>query len=65
MREERLKKLIEHWAEHNDEHKTRFEESSREASEMGLNIASENLKIAAKRATEVSRHLREALKEFE
>jgi hypothetical protein len=65
MGEERLKKLIQHWAEHNDEHRTRFEESAKEALEMGLNIASENLKIAAKRATEVSRYLREALKEFE
>lgn len=65
MREERLKKLIEHWAEHNDEHRTRFEDAAREASEIGLNIVSENLKTAAKKAKEVSRHLREALKEFE
>ena len=32
----RLKKLIEHWAEHNDEHSTRFKESAKKASEMVL-----------------------------
>lgn len=60
----RLRKLIEHWAEHNDEHAARFEESAREAKEMGLTTAAENLRSAAKKAAEVSEHLRKALKSF-
>jgi hypothetical protein len=33
---QRLRKLIEHWAEHNEDHRVRFEDSAREASRMGL-----------------------------
>ena len=61
---ERLKKLIEHWAEHNDEHRLRLEESAVEAERMGLVEASHSLKMAAKQASEVSRHLREALEKI-
>lgn len=61
----RLRKLIEHWAEHNDEHRARFEESAREAAEMGLGEIAENLKAAAERAAEVSEHLLRALELFE
>lgn len=61
----RLRKLIEHWAEHNDEHRARFEESAREAAEMGLGAIAENLKAAAERAAEVSEHLLRALELFE
>ena len=60
----RLKKLIEHWAEHNDEHRARFEESAGKAEEMGLGAVFDNLKKAAERATEVSMYLRRALEEF-
>jgi hypothetical protein len=60
----RLKKLIEHWAEHNDEHRARFEESAVEATEMELDAVVDNLKKAADRATEVSMYLRRALLEF-
>ena len=60
----RLKKLIEHWAEHNDEHRTRYEESAEKAAEMGLYAVVDNLRKAAERATEVSMHLRKALEEF-
>jgi hypothetical protein len=60
----RLKKLIEHWAEHNDEHRARFEESAGKAEEMGLGVVVDNLMKATERATEVSMYLRRALEEF-
>ena len=61
----RLRKLIEHWAEHNDEHRARFEASAREAEKMGMVKVAENLMLAAKEATNVSSYLREAIKGFE
>ena len=60
----RLRKLIEHWAEHNDEHMTRFREASAEASEKGLGSVAENLNTAAEKAAEVSKLLRKALEAF-
>jgi hypothetical protein len=60
----RLMKLIEHWAEHNDEHALRFRDSSAEAEEMGLKIVSEELKEAYSEAIIVSEHLRKALEEI-
>jgi hypothetical protein len=61
----RLRKLIEHWAEHNDEHGLRYEESADEASGMGLEAAAEELRVAAEKAREVSRHLRRAIQILE
>ena len=58
----RLRKLIEHWAEHNDEHSARFMESAMEASEMGLEEAAINLRATAEKGARVSEHLRKALK---
>ena len=60
----RLRKLIEHWAEHNDEHMTRFQEASAEASEKGLGGVAENLSSAAEKSAEVSKLLRKALEAF-
>jgi hypothetical protein len=60
----RLRKLIEHWAEHNDEHRIRFQEASAEASEKGLNIVAESLEAAAQKAADVSELLRKALDAF-
>ena len=60
----RLQKLVEHWAEHNDEHKARFEEAASEASERGLAGVAEKLRLAAGRAAEVSELLRGALEAF-
>jgi len=60
----RLMKLIEHWIEHNDEHGARFEESAKQAAEMGLGAVAENLKAAAEKAAGVSEHLRKALEAF-
>jgi hypothetical protein len=57
----RLKKLIEHWAEHNDEHISRFIESAQEALELELSRAAYELKAAAKMGEKVSNHLRSAL----
>lgn len=61
----RLMKLIEHWADHNDEHRDRFEESAAKAVEMGLDSVSRELIAAAENASEVSKHLRRALEAFE
>jgi len=61
----RLRKLIEHWAEHNDEHRARFEESAGKASEMGLDSVAAELTEAAEKSIEVSEHLRRALESFE
>jgi len=60
----RLRKLVEHWAEHNDEHRARFEEAASEASERGLVGVAEKLRLAAGRAAEVSELLRGALEAF-
>lgn len=61
----RLRKLIEHWLEHNDQHRARFEESAREAAEMGLEGVAQSLKAASKRAAEVSKFLQRALEAFD
>jgi hypothetical protein len=61
----RLEKLIEHWAEHNDEHSTRFEESAKKASEMCFPEAADELKAAAEAGGIVSKHLRSALENMD
>jgi len=60
----RLKKLIEHWAEHNDEHSTRFRESAKKASEVGLPGVAEELEGAAEAGGKVSEHLRSAIEKM-
>jgi hypothetical protein len=57
----RLKGLVEHWAEHNDEHRKRFEESADNAERLGLEDAANKLRSAAKKTAEVSEQLRKAL----
>ena len=61
----RLIKLIEHWAEHNDEHAERFKESAAEAEALGFNGAAKEMREAYLKAAEVSRHLRKALIEIQ
>jgi len=56
----KLKKYVEHWAEHNDEHTARFRESAEEAAEMGLMEAAEALRAAAEAGKVVSIHLKKA-----
>jgi len=58
----RLRKLIEHWAEHNDEHSARFEEAANEAIEIGLEEVANNMRAAAEKGAQVSEYLRRALK---
>jgi hypothetical protein len=60
----RLKKLVEHWAEHNEEHNTRFAESAMEALEMGLPPVADELKAAAEAGEKVSEHLRSAIEKI-
>lgn len=61
----RLRRLIEHWLEHNEEHRARLEEAAREASEKGLRVVAESLKGAAEETAEVTKRLRKALDAFE
>jgi len=58
----RLRKLIEHWSEHNDEHRARFSESAEEAKRLGLTEAAVKLRQASEEAAKVSEKLRETLK---
>lgn len=60
----RLRKLIEHWAEHNDDHRARFEESAREASLKGWDDVAQSLMNASEKAAEVSELLRKAFDAF-
>ena len=60
----RLMKLIEHWAEHNDEHSERFKESAVKAEDMDLTGVADQLNYAYTEAVEVSKHLRNALAMF-
>jgi len=63
MGEERVRwrKLIEHWIEHNEEHKSRIEKASAEVEQLGLLEASKSLKEAVRCTEEVSKHLKNAL----
>jgi hypothetical protein len=57
----RIRKLLERWIEHNDEHIARFLELSEEAEKLGLNETSNSLRLAVETSGEVSKHLRKAL----
>lgn len=65
MSRERLKGLIEHWIEHNEEHRERFLKEAEEAEKLGLEAVSERLRRAAERLGEASKWLREALEAFD
>ena len=58
----RLRKLIEHWAHHNDEHAERFLESVETAERLQIQGVAREMRLAAERSGEVSKHLRNALK---
>jgi hypothetical protein len=62
MAEERtkLKKRIQHWVEHNDEHTVKFQESAETAIKLGLTEAAEALIAAVKAGRLVSDELRKA-----
>ena len=57
----RLRKLLEHWIEHNDDHVARFWEAAEEADKLGLKEASNSIRLAAEKSNEVSKHLKKAL----
>lgn len=57
---QKLKKRIEHWAHHNDEHSLRFEEAAKNAEELGLDAVAVALRAAAESGKSVSRELRKA-----
>jgi len=61
---ERLKKKLEHWAEHNKEHAESFRKAAREAEEIGLVDVSRLLKEAAKSMDESSALLEAARDEL-
>jgi len=61
---ERLKKKLEHWAEHNKEHAESFRKEAREAEEIGLVDVSKRLKGAAKSMEESSALLEAARDEL-
>jgi len=61
---ERLKKKLEHWAEHNKEHAERFRKAAREAEEIGLVDVSRRLREAAKSMEESSALLEAARDEL-
>ncbi len=61
---EKLIKRIEHWAEHNDEHTNRYEESAKEAKNIDLPESAQHLLKAAETGRQVSIHLRNALKKI-
>ncbi|MCD6479724.1 hypothetical protein J7L65_02940 [Candidatus Bathyarchaeota archaeon] len=65
MSRERLKGLIEHWIEHNEEHRARFLEEAEGAERLGLEAVSEKLRRAAESLGEASKWLREALEAFD
>ena len=56
----KLKKRIQHWAEHNDEHTARFQESAKTAEELGLHKVAQALQAAATAGRTVSDELRKA-----
>ena len=57
----RLRKLLEHWIEHNDDHVARFWEAAEEAGKFGLKETSSSIRLAAEKGNEVSKHLRKAI----
>ena len=61
----RLFKLIEHWVQHNEEHRKRFVETSAEAELMNLEGVAGEMRLAAEKSGEVSEYLLKALKYLE
>lgn len=67
MSEERVRwrKLIEHWIEHNEEHKSRIEKASIEIEQLGFVEASKILKEAIKHTEKVSKSLKKTLENMQ
>jgi hypothetical protein len=60
----RLRKLIEHWIEHNEGHGVRFEEAVKEALDNGLDMVAERLMNVLEKAAVVSELLKRAKEAF-
>ena len=58
----RIKKLLEHWIEHNEEHLARFREVAADVEKMGIAEAARDIKTAAEKGDEVTIYLKRALK---
>jgi len=61
---EKLKFLLEHWAEHNEDHKKNFVRWVKTAKEIGLDSTAENLAKAVDATNESTKYLQKALKEM-
>jgi len=61
----RIKKLLEHWIEHNEEHLARFREVAAVAEKLGITEVSRAIQTAAMNGNEVSRYLKKALNSIE
>ncbi|MBD3211482.1 MAG: hypothetical protein GF311_02655 [Candidatus Lokiarchaeota archaeon] len=61
----KLKKLLEHWAEHNDSHKESFEKWREFAKEEGMDSVMEKLNKAIEKIDECSAYLRDAHAQIE
>ncbi|MEJ2248225.1 MAG: hypothetical protein P8Y70_10030 [Candidatus Lokiarchaeota archaeon] len=62
---EKLKKYLEHWADHNESHKKSFIEWRDIAKEEGLEAVSENLNKAIEMMDESTKYLRKARSSIE
>jgi len=62
---EKLSKLCEHWATHNDSHKENFLKWRNVAEAKGLNIVAENLDKAIEMMEKCNKYLLDAQKELE
>jgi hypothetical protein len=60
----KLKKLTEHWAEHNDSHRENFEKWKAIAKEEGLDRVVEHLQKAIEMIDKSSEYLRKAYEEI-
>lgn len=58
-------RLIEHWTQHNDEHRKKYIESADQAKKMGLVEVAEEIRLAADTSRDVSTHLRNALENMQ
>ena len=61
----KLRFLLEHWVEHNEDHKKNFVKWVKIAKESGVDRAAESLAKAVDAIDESSKYLQEALKDLE
>lgn len=61
----RLMRLLEHWTQHNDEHRKKYRESADQAKKIGLVKVAEEMTLAADKSRDVSTHLRKALEKMQ